>query len=115
MLIGILSPVFYTGDNPGVSDRVYLITAINASKNIDSVKLELDVEISQPDEPSDKRTYKQIVARPEDADPEEDWTTYLPLPLVIEEWRNGTRITGHLKANNCRARASITAQIDQQD
>lgn len=114
MVLGILSPLFHTAPNPGVSDRVYSVTAVTAPAHVNTVKLVLKIAVSQPDSPDEEETYRQTLIRPADLPADDMWSTYLPLPVAVTEWMNGTRITAHLTANDVEAFSYLRPSVEEE-
>src|SRR4051794_33424114 len=112
MIIGILSPVFHTSANPGVSDKVYVVTALTIEDDVEHVELKLQVDLTQPDGTSQNGSFRQSMSRPEASEKGQPWVAYLPLPVVIPEWQEGTRLTARLQANKQEANISLLAHLD---
>jgi hypothetical protein len=109
MLLGMLSPVFYT--EGGGSDEILLVTLLTVPAGLKEVELKLSLSTVQPGEDAKIERYKRLVKRPKGADLHERWSTLLPLPIEVEEWRDGMKLEAELKAGDADAFASVTARM----
>ena len=112
MLIGVLSPVFVTSPNPGVGDEVQLVTFVHAPHQIEEVALKLELSFSGFGSQDRNTVLSTKLHRPNDTNPSDPWAAYLPLPVTVEEWRDGSVVGARLTANDVAASAQLTCRME---
>ena len=113
MMIGILSPFFYTVPTEGVSDEVTVVSALHIPADMDEIHVRLRVKITNPDAEDEESAFRSTLKRPDDSIEGEPWAAFLPLPLVIKEWRDGTFIEASLVAEDEFATAQLKCRLQE--
>jgi hypothetical protein len=109
MFLGILGPVVQTGSYAGSGDTIQSITCVTAPFLVEKVDLKLEIEVRHPDAEPECDTYTQTLSRPDGTQSEDVWTFFIPQPVFISEWREGTVVRARLRANETTASVSIRA------